>query len=55
MKKQTVTLRIIYDEQNNPPADWDWSELCDLDPAELVEVISSTDIEDAPESETNDG
>ena len=54
MKTQTVTLRFTYNEENDPPMDWDWSVLCDLERTELVEVISSTDIEDVPESSTNE-
>jgi hypothetical protein len=54
MKKQTVTLKIIYDEQNNQPADWDWSELCDLGPEERVKVVAATAIEDVQESDTDE-
>lgn len=50
MKTQTVTLRFIYDEANDPPMDWDWSALCDLDPGELVEVVKSTTIKNVPEN-----
>lgn len=56
MRQQTVTLKIVYDElQNDAPMRWDWNLLLDLETAtESVEVISASEIENAPETATNE-
>jgi hypothetical protein len=46
MKAQTITLKIIYDENMvEPPAQWDWTTLLDLYTDESVEVQDVKDHE----------
>jgi hypothetical protein len=55
MKKQRVTLEIVYDEtQNSPPMHWNWPMLLDMGGAESVHLVDANPVESAPESETNE-
>jgi hypothetical protein len=46
MKKQRVTLEIVYDEeQNSPPMHWNWTMLLDMGGAESVMLVDATPVE----------
>jgi hypothetical protein len=57
MKKQTVTLEIVFDENENyrlPPAEWDWTAIIDLDGTEGVTVMHATPVEEHREEPEDD-
>jgi hypothetical protein len=49
MRKQTITLEIICSAGIDPPQDWKWAELLDLEPTESVRVTGFTKITEVPD------
>lgn len=46
MKIQTISLKISYDENMvDPPSQWDWRTLLDLESDEMVEIVDVHDQE----------
>lgn len=46
MKEVKITLRIVYDHiANDDPHRWNWNELLDLYPHELIEVVEIEEVE----------
>ena len=39
MITQTITLKIIVENDNYLPENWNWEELLDLAPTESVEIV----------------
>jgi hypothetical protein len=55
MKKQTVTLEIVFNEHYClPPAEWDWTAILDLDGTEGVTVMHATPVEERPDEPEDD-
>jgi hypothetical protein len=49
MRKQTITLEIISSVGIDPPQEWKWTELLDLEPTESVRVIAFSKITEVPD------
>ncbi|WP_353208404.1 hypothetical protein [Sphingorhabdus sp.] len=49
MRKQKITLEIISSVGIDPPQEWKWTELLDLEPTESVRVIAFSKITEVPD------
>lgn len=45
-KVQEITLRIAFDENEAPPAEWNWPIMLDLPDNELVRVVKANEPEE---------